>query len=385
MRVLLVSPHPGHAVAETLAELVRSEQGCAEPAVASFQTAPALSRQLKPDVAFVVLPADADAALDSIARLRSAVGGHLLAVGPAQDAKLILHAMQAGADLFLDQDELETELEAAFCRLRLRDERRNPPGRLVGVLSASGGCGASTLAVNIAAVLAREHKQCCLIDLNAGRGDLAALLDLKPQYTLADLCTHQGRLDVVMFQKMLTRHGTGIALLAAPPEFSDARAVNASGVAQALALARASFPQVVVDLEDCFHDEQVAALQQVSGVLLVCRLDFTALRHARRSLDSLAKLGIARSRVKVVFNEYGKPNELPHDEAESALREKVTRLVPYDAKTVNAANNAGVPVVALTPQSKVAQSIVGLAGVDFEDASAAPGFLPKLVSALAAR
>ena len=42
------------------------------------------------------------------------------------------------------------------------------------------------MAVNISAALAREHLRCCLVDLNPGRGDLAALLDLRPQFSLAE-------------------------------------------------------------------------------------------------------------------------------------------------------------------------------------------------------
>jgi pilus assembly protein CpaE len=246
-----------------------------------------------------------------IQRLRGAVVGHLLAVGHAGEAKLILRAMQVGADLFLDQDELETELQAALSRLRLKQEGNRPTGRLVAVLSASGGCGASTLAANLAAALARDCKKCCLIDLNPGRGDQAALLDLKPQYTLADVCINEARLDAALFDKLLARHPCGIALLASPSRISDARAVTASGVAQALALARQSFPEVIVDVEDYFHDEQVTVLHQANGILLVCRLDFTSLRHARRVLDHLAKLSIERARIKVVLNSRGQPSELP--------------------------------------------------------------------------
>ena len=61
-------------------------------------------------------------------------------------------------------------------------------GRMIAVLAPSGGSGSSTLAVNVATVLAKEHKSAALIDLKLQAGDLAALLDLKPTYTLADLC-----------------------------------------------------------------------------------------------------------------------------------------------------------------------------------------------------
>jgi pilus assembly protein CpaE len=129
----------------------------------------------------------------------------------------------------------------------------------------------------------------------------------------------------------------------------------------ALSMARRLFNHVVADLEDCFHEEQVAALRQATGILLVARLDFTALRNARRVLDHLNTLRVARDCVRVVINRHGQPGELPTSEAEDALGEKLVYFIPDDAKTFNAANNTGVPAVLKFPKTKVAQGIAELA------------------------
>src|SRR5258706_561520 len=77
----------------------------------------------------------------------------------------------------------------------------------------SRGSGSSTLAVNLATALAKDHKSCLLLDLNLGAGDLAALLDLKPTHTLADLCRNSTRMDQAIFERSLVRHSSGILLL----------------------------------------------------------------------------------------------------------------------------------------------------------------------------
>jgi pilus assembly protein CpaE len=138
------------------------------------------------------------------------------------------------------------------------------------------------------------------------------------------------------------------------------------------------FPQLVVDLEDCFHEEQVTALEQATGVLLVSRLDFTSLRNARRALDHFTKLGVARTRVKVIVSKSGQPSELPIEEAEDALGEKLSRFVPYDPATVNAANNSGVPAVIKNPKSKMAHAIRELSKINFEATTSTSGLLPTL-------
>src|SRR5439155_66987 len=87
---------------------------------------------------------------------------------------------------------------------------RTRPGRAIALLAPSGGSGSSTLAVNVAVSLAREHKSAALFDLKLQAGDLAALLDLKPNHTLADLCQNSARMDRAMFERSLVRHSSGV-------------------------------------------------------------------------------------------------------------------------------------------------------------------------------
>jgi pilus assembly protein CpaE len=231
------------------------------------------------------------------------------------------------------------------------------------MLAASGGSGASSLAVNIAVLLAKDFEKCAMLDLKPGIGDLAALLDLKPQFNLADLCLNVSRLDRAMFEKMLTRHPCGVSLLGSPQAFGDARVVTAQGVNQALNMARKLFPFVVADLEDCFHEEQIVTLRQATNIMLVFRLDFTSLRNARRILEHLRDLEIPRQRIRLVVNRYGQPYELPVAEAEQALGETLSHFVPDDPKTFNRCNNAGVPVVLKNPLAKVSRAIEEVASI----------------------
>jgi pilus assembly protein CpaE len=367
MRTLIVHDSLHVTVVERVAGAVRSLREVGEPVAITMDQAERQFYQAEAELVIVCIsPEHPDHGLDVIRRLREAIAGHLLAVGQANDPKLILRAMQMGADLFIDEAELVTELQAALARLRVKQGHAAPPGRLLGVLPTSGGSGASTLAVNIAAVLAAERGRCTLIDLNSSHGDLAALLDLKPQHTLADVCRYETRLDQAMFEKVLARHACGIHLLAAPQDFEEVRILTQQGVAQALILSRKLFTDVVVDLEDCFHEEQVCTLQKATGIFVICRLDFTSLRNLRRVLDHLGKIGIPRRLIRAVINQYGRPGELPLDEAEEALGEKLNCFVPYDPKTINAANNTGIPVVVKDPHCKLVRCLAQLAKTDFD-------------------
>jgi pilus assembly protein CpaE len=300
-------------------------------------------------VAVVPLTADPDRALAAVAALAAA------------DARLVLRAVRAGAADFVDEGELEAELAAALGRVLLRPGRAPEPARTISVLAPSGGSGGSTVAVNVAAALAARHRSALLIDLNLHTGDAAALLDLRPEHTLAELCQNAARLDRTVFDRSLAGHAGGVHLLAPPALHADAQYVTPDGVRQVIGLARGAFPYVVIDLDHTFAPEQVEALRQTDLVVLLLRLDFTCLRNARRALEQLDQLGVGRAAVRVVVNRYGRVREVPAAKAEAALGVKIAHFVPDDPKAVNQANNNGVPVVRESPAARVSRSLTQLA------------------------
>jgi pilus assembly protein CpaE len=229
------------------------------------------------------------------------------------------------------------------------------------VLAPSGGSGSSTIAVNVATVLAREHQKTALLDLKLEAGDLSALLDLKPTHTLGDLCQDVGRMDRSLFERSLARHASGVHLLAPPRHLADVRHVTPEGIRQVLTLARAAFPYVIVDLDHSYREEQAQVLRLADIILLVLRLDFAALRNARRTLDHLTDLGVDREKLRLVINRYGQAKEVPAARAEEALGVKIFHYVPDDPKTVNRANNNGVPLVLEAPSARVSRSVAKLA------------------------
>jgi pilus assembly protein CpaE len=200
--------------------LVREGMDCPVSHVSRLDMAPERLAQSPSELVVVVLPDDPERTLGVLDWLEKAPrqnGERVLAVGPAANPKLVLRALRGAVDDYLDQAELEVELGAALGRWQasLASHQREL-GRVVALLAPSGGSGSSTLAANLATVLATRHKTTALIDLKLHSGDLAALLDLKPTYTLADLCQNVTRMDRTLFERSLARHSSGVHLLAPP-------------------------------------------------------------------------------------------------------------------------------------------------------------------------
>jgi len=310
-----------------------------------------------PEIVLVVLPPNPESALLAVSALRRRIGAGVLAVGSTSDTKLVLRALREGATEYLDQSDLRSELSGAMAR-RGTGER---VGTVIAVMAASGGSGGSTLAASIAVVLAQKYNDCALVDLNLEKGDLAPLLDLKPAFTLTDLCQHADRLDLSLLQGCAARHSSGVRLLAAPARIADAPQITPSALESVLSLAVRHFPFVVVDLDHSFRPEQQAAMRRADILLLVMRLDFISLRNTRRTLDFFQEMGILRERVRIVANRCGQPGEITGAQAEGSLGLKIAHFIPEDQRAVMRASNNGVPVVLESPSAKVSRALVELA------------------------
>jgi pilus assembly protein CpaE len=69
-------------------------------------------------------------------------------------------------------------------------------GRVFTVCSATGGCGKTFYAANLALLLSRvPNAKVCIIDLDLQFGELSTALRLQPQYTIVDALRGSGEED----------------------------------------------------------------------------------------------------------------------------------------------------------------------------------------------
>jgi pilus assembly protein CpaE len=364
MRVLVGSDND--RLSEQIGEILKRHGAeCPAGHVVSVDAVVGRAERVIPDLVVIVLPRDSMAGLEALRDIKRVIeNAHILVVGPAVDAKLVLQVLQEGGDEYLDEALLGQKLSASLTRFKTRQKarlRRRQPGRVIAILAGSGGSGSSTLAANLSVVLATSGGECALLDLNLAAGDVGPMLDLHPDYTVADLCDHLARVDQSMFEQFFTRHHTGVFLLGAPGAFTDIQRVTCKGVRRTLSMARARFPYVVADLDNAFGHEQVEALWQSDIILLVVRLDYTSVRNVRRVMDHLFALGIGVDRVELIVNAFRSPKQLRVYQAEKALGKKVLFRLPYDPASVNRAINNGRPVVLHRPYARISKGIKDLA------------------------
>ena len=164
MRAFVVSDNET-ATVQVRQVLQRAGLECPAAQVVSLEHAPARLAQAAAELTVLVLSPDPDRALAVLGELSVSPQHQVLAIGPAADSKLILRTVRAGAHEYLDELDVESELESALVRLRLHHSETGQTGHTIAILAPSGGSGSSTLAVNVATALAKVYESVALVDL----------------------------------------------------------------------------------------------------------------------------------------------------------------------------------------------------------------------------
>lgn len=365
MKVLIASSD--EATTQQIRALLKSHLAdCPDESVVDPEIAASRAEMLHPDLVLVVLqPKSIERELGIVKSIKASTKSYLACIGPAADGKLIIRALhEGGADQYLDISSLDSELQETLRVVKSRIGEGAKQGKVIVMLGASGGSGASTLAVNMAAALAKKHQTCALLDFDVESGDLTSLLDLHGTQNLGDFCTNLNRIDRGLFGSMFTVHESGIHLMVSPRCYGGPLTVTDDGLRNAVLMSRSVFPRVVVDmkLDRSFRDVEDVILQMADQILIVFRMDLTSLRNSRKLIDRLHRLGIARERIEYVANRFGEPHDVPTAMAEDVLGIKITHFIPNDPGAINRANNNGVPLVMTSSWSTVRRSILSMSG-----------------------
>lgn len=248
-----------------------------------------------------------------------------------------------------------------------------PEGHVLTVFSSKGGVGKSTLATNLAAALTSMGKRVVAVDLDAQGGDLAIMLQLFPTRSLSDLPNLRGAVDASGVLSLLTRHESGLQVLAAPLQLEARDQISADEVGAAIAMLKQQFDYVVVDTSPGFDDLALTAFDHSDLLVLIGTLDIPALKNLKMAAGTLDLLNIPRDRWRLVLNRADARVGLTPAEFEKTLGLSITVSLPTSADVL-AAVNRGEAIVAATPKHPVSQAILSLAHqLDRETAPTAEG------------
>lgn len=307
-------------------------------------------RQIQDSRAEVVIvdisPQDPQHAITAIELIRATtLQIAVFAQGEMTHPASIVASMRAGAGEFLDiNGGSEALLEALtrFSSTRTRARGTAGKARVFTFLSAKGGTGSTTAAVNTALALQQAHGDVVLVDF-APIGHCSLHLNLHPQFSVLDALQNLHRLDVSLLDGLMTTTKEGLHLLAGPQQPYQ-NAPTPGELARLFDLLVNHYRFVVVDVSSRL-DATTRLLSDLSNaVLVVAQTDVVTLWSAGR-IHAFLEEGTGRNRLRLVLNRYKKIPGFTDEDIERSTNCKVLWKVPNAYQAVSPAIDHGTPVV----------------------------------------
>jgi pilus assembly protein CpaE len=305
----------------------------------------------QPDAVIVDLDTDPEYTLQIVESISSSAASTVMVFSQRSDLDMTVRCMRAGAREFLNLPIVQHDFARALARAAIRRPKAlramHTSGKLFAFLGTKGGCGVTTLASNFAVALAQESgRKTLLIDFGMPLGDAALNLGVTAEYSTANAFRDSARLDARFLATLLTIHSSGLSILAAPNEFTDADppidAIHA--IDKLVSVARQSFDFIVVDCGSRLELKGSALFDPASIIYLVTQVGISELRNANRLITRFFA-GHDR-RLQVILNRYT-PQSLLYDETliTKALTRPAQWLVPDDYATARRTQSKATPLV----------------------------------------
>jgi pilus assembly protein CpaE len=304
-------------------------------------------QESRAEVVVVDIPAqDAQRAIRTIELIRATTQQiAIFANGEMTNPANIVASMRAGAGEYVDNAGGSDALLEALTRFS-STRTRNPGGggkaRVFTFLSAKGGAGCTTAAVNTAVALQQSHGDVVLVDFSP-IGHAALHLNLRPQFSVLDALQNLHRMDSSLLDGLMTPTKEGLHLLAGSQQPYPTEPTPGE-LARLFDLLVNHYRFVVVDASSRL-DPTTRLLSDLSNaVLLVAQTDVVSLWSAGR-IHAFLEEGTGRDRLRIVLNRYKKIPGFTDDDVAQVTSCKVLWKVPNAFQIVSPAIDHGQPVV----------------------------------------
>jgi len=277
-------------------------------------------------------------------------------------------AMLSGAINVLDEDLavdlLYDALEKAKDQLRTKAEKAYGmdlhQGRVLTICSTKGGVGKTTMAVNLAVSFAMQKEKVVVVDLDLQFGDLPIVFDVQPRRTIYEWIKETGEGSQPSIEEYLTKHESGVDILAAPllPEFAEL--IKGEHVKHLVEELKHEYDRVLIDTPPALLETTLVALENSDDIVMITSNDLATIKNGKLCLDTLELLKL-KGNLKVVLNRDHSKGEIKPETVETILGKRVFARIPNDYKTVISSINQGTPFVLLKSKSKVAKKVIQLA------------------------
>jgi pilus assembly protein CpaE len=302
--------------------------------------------------------------LDSLSEVCDA-GSRVLVIGRHNDVVLYRELVRRGVSDYLIAPIGTIDVVRAICGLFSAPDAK-PVGRVVAVIGAKGGVGASTIAHNIGWAIARDLSLDTVVtDLDLGFGTAGLDYNQDPPLGIADAVFSPDRIDTNFVDRLLSKCTDHLSLLAAPATLERVYDFSNDAFDSIIDSLRVTMPCIVLDVPHQWVGWTKRTLISADEILVVAGPDLANLRNAKNLLDLLKAARPNDHRPYYCLNQVGVPKrpEITPGDFAKALDDQPIVVIPFEPQVFGTAANNGQMIAEFSNSHRVAETFRQLAQV----------------------
>ena len=273
-------------------------------------------------------------------------------------SELILQAMQAGVRHYLRKSSIEAELEKVLGQI-ISDGFKNEAklGSIISVMPVSGGCGATTVAVNLANEMRlTSSDEVLIVDLDNYYATVALYLGISTEYGISDILSHRDVIDEHLLRSSSYNYRKDFHVLTnkSTINYSESGMLHYDNLTSILEVCKNAYKYTVIDTPSRLDKTIVETLVNVSEILLIVFQPTVKDLKLAQSLLSLIQSLTSSNKIVLLANQFDKRNSLLKlEDCKETLG--LGRLCNIRSDSKNALNsfNISQPIAQFAPKSKI--------------------------------
>ncbi len=295
--------------------------------------------------------------LDSLAEVCDA-GTRVVVIGRHNDVLLYRELTRRGVSDYLIAPVGTLDVVRSVCGLFSAPDAK-PVGRVIAVIGAKGGVGASTVAHNVAFAVARNLQLDTVVaDLDLGFGTAGLDYNQDPPQGIADAVFSPDRIDTAFIDRLLSKCTDHLSLLAAPATLDRVYDFGEDAFDAIVDSLRATVPCIVLDVPHLWTGWSRRTLIGADDILIVAGPDLANLRNVKNMLDLLRAARPNDHRPSYCLNLVGVPKrpEIKSGDFAKALEDQPVAVIPFEPQLFGTAANNGQMIAELSSSHRIAET-----------------------------
>src|SRR6478736_5747651 len=280
--------------------------------------------------------------LDELATVCDA-GTRVVVIGSAKDVAPYRELVRRGISDYVVGPVETLDVVRAICGLFSASEAV-AVGRIIAVVGAKGGVGASTVAHNVAWAIARDLAlDSVVIDLDLAFGTAGLDYNKDPLQGIANAVFSSDRPDTALMERLLAKCTDRLSLLAAPATLDRVYDFGAEAFDAIFDTLRMTTPCIVLDVPHQWSAWTKRALVNADDIVIVAEPDLANLRNTKNML-SVLKAARPNDRPPLYcINQVGmhKRAEIQVKAFAKTMESQPIAAIPFDSKLFSTAANNG--------------------------------------------